>query len=93
MTNVAVGTLHPKTILFFVAFASQFVSPDRPYLPQLVILVATFTGIAACTDSLYALAAARASGIFARTQVRKWAQRAGGGVLVAAGLATAMIRR
>jgi threonine/homoserine/homoserine lactone efflux protein len=93
LTNVAVGTLHPKTILFFIAFASQFVSPDRPYLPQLAILVATFTGIAACTDSIYALAAARASGMLARSQVRIWAQRVGGGVLVAAGLATAMMRR
>jgi len=25
--NVVVGTFHPKTIVFFVAFAPQFISP------------------------------------------------------------------
>ena len=29
--NVALGTFHPKTIVFFVAFAPQFVSPDGSY--------------------------------------------------------------
>ncbi len=93
LTNVAVGTLHPKTIIFFVAFAAQFISPERPYLPQVAILVATFTGIAACTDSIYALAAARASALLQRRTIRTWAQRAGGGVLLAAGFATALMRR
>lgn len=91
--NVLVGTFHPKTILFFVAFASQFVSPDRPFLPQATLLVATFTAIAAVTDTLYALAAARASGLLHRPRLRCWAQRAGGSMLVAAGVATAALRR
>lgn len=38
LTNVAVGTFHPKTILFFVAFASQFMDPRRSYAGQAVIL-------------------------------------------------------
>ena len=92
LTNVAVGTFHPKTILFFMAFATQFISPDRSYLPQAAILVATFTAIAATTDSLYALAASRASGLLGGRS-RRWAERAGGGVLIAAGVATAAIRR
>ncbi len=93
LTNVAVGTFHPKTILFFVAFAAQFIRPDAPYLPQAAILVATFTGIAAVTDTLYALTAARASALLRRDAPRRWAQRAGGGVLVAAGVATAAMRK
>lgn len=93
MTNVAVGTFHPKTILFFVSFASQFIQPDRPYLLQAAIVVATFTGIAAATDTLYALTASRASGFIRRPAVRKWSQRAGGGAVMSAGIAMAAMRK
>ena len=93
LTNVAVGTFHPKTILFFVAFATQFIRADAPYVQQAAILVATFTGIAAITDTLYALTAASASGLLRREEARRWTQRVGGGVLVAAGIATAALRR
>jgi threonine/homoserine/homoserine lactone efflux protein len=93
LSNVAVGTFHPKTILFFVAFASQFIQPESSYVSQAVILIATFTGIAAITDTLYALAASRASGLVRDARFRRWTQRAGGGALVTAGLATAAMRR
>lgn len=95
MTNVAVGTFHPKTILFFVAFASQFIRPEEAYLPQAAILVATFTIIAAATDTLYAVTASTASGLIRRPEVRKWSQRAGVGVgvVVTAGVAMAAMRR
>lgn len=93
LTNVAVGTFHPKTILFFVAFASQFISPAGPYLSQAAILVVTFTGVAAATDTIYALTASRASGLVRGARFRRWMQRVGGGVLVTAGIATAAMRR
>lgn len=93
MTNIAVGTFHPKTILFFVAFASQFIRPDGSYLPQATILVATFSLIAAATDTLYALTASKASGLIRRPGVRTWSQRAGGGAVMTAGIAMAAIKR
>jgi threonine/homoserine/homoserine lactone efflux protein len=93
LSTLAVGTFHPKTILFFVAFASQFISPDQPYLPQAALLVVTFTMIAAITDAAYALAASSASALLQRSEFRKWTQRVGGGALVAAGVATAAMRR
>ena len=93
MTNVAVGTFHPKTILFFVAFASQFIRPDGAYLPQAAILTATFTLIAATTDTLYALTASKASGLIRRPGVRKWSQRAGGGAVMTAGIAMGLVKR
>jgi threonine/homoserine/homoserine lactone efflux protein len=93
LTNVVVGTFHPKTILFFIAFAAQFISPALPYLPQAAVLVATFTGIAAVTDTIYALTAAKASGLVRDERVRRWSQRIGGSVLVSAGIATATMRR
>lgn len=92
-TNVAVGTFHPKTILFFVAFASQFIRPEGSFASQAAILVATFTCVAAATDALYALAASRASALVRNARFRRWAQRAGGGALVTAGLATATMQR
>lgn len=93
MTNIAVGTFHPKTILFFVAFASQFIQTDDAYLPQAAILLATFTIIAAITDTLYALTASTTSGLINRPGVRKWTQRAGGGAVMTAGIAMATMRR
>lgn len=93
LTNVAVGLFHPKTILFSVAFASQFISVAEPYLPQAAILTLTFIGVAAATDSLYALTASQASGLVRDPRFRRWTQRAGGGVLVTAGIATAAMRR
>lgn len=93
MTNVAVGTFHPKTIMFFIAFAAQFIQPERSYLAQAAILVATFTGIAAITDSLYALAGSRASGWLRTPRARMWSQRAGGGAVMGAGVVMAAMRR
>ncbi|MBN2973859.1 LysE family transporter [Roseomonas aeriglobus] len=93
LTNVAVGTFHPKTILFFVAFAAQFIRASAPYLPQAAILIATFTLIAATTDTLYALTASKASGLIRRPAVRVWSQRAGGGAVMTAGIAMAAMRR
>ena len=93
LTNVIVGTLHPKTILFFVAFSAQFIRPDLPYVPQAVALVLTFTLIAAVTDTLYALCASHAAQMLRSDRAKRWSQRAGGGVLVTAGLAMAAIRR
>lgn len=92
LTNVAVGGLHPKTILFFVAFASQFVRADRPYLPQAMILGATFVLTALVTDTGYALAASRADTSVRAPATRLWAERIGGGVIVAAGVALAVSR-
>jgi threonine/homoserine/homoserine lactone efflux protein len=89
---VAVGTFHPKTIVFFVAFVPQFIRPDAGYGPQAAILIATFALMVGATDTAYALAASRASGMLRRPRIRIWSKRAGGGVLIAAGVATAAAR-
>lgn len=92
LSTVAVGTFHPKTILFFVAFAAQFIRPEEAFLPQAVLLVATFTGIAAATDTAYAVLGSRGAALL-NSSFRAWGARAGGGVLIAAGIATAAMRR
>lgn len=89
LSNVAVGTFHPKTIVFFVAFAPQFIRPDVNYALQAALLIATFTVVVGATDTTYALAAARASRLLKSPRATLWSRRAGGGVLIAAGVATA----
>jgi threonine/homoserine/homoserine lactone efflux protein len=93
LSNVAVGTFHPKTIVFFVAFAPQFIRADASYPLQAAILVATFAGVVGATDTAYALAAARASHLLKSPRATLWSRRAGGGVLIAAGVATAAASR
>jgi threonine/homoserine/homoserine lactone efflux protein len=93
LANVAVGLFHPKTIVFFAAFAPQFISPDASYLLQATILVATFSAVAGVTDTAYALAASRAAHLLKSPRATLWSRRAGGGVLIAAGVATAAVSR
>ena len=90
--NVAVGVFHPKTIVFFVAFAPQFVSPRGDYVLQAVTLVLTFGAIVGCTDTIYALCAAMASRLAERRRTDRWAKRLSGGILIVAGLATGVQR-
>lgn len=52
-----VALLNPKTALFFAAFLPQFVDPSGSPLTQSFILGGVFVSIAACTDTLYVLAA------------------------------------
>ncbi len=88
----AVTALNPKSIVFFVAFAPQFMSTGAAYLPQAVILVATFVLLVAATDALYAWLASSFAPKLRSPHVRRWAERAGGGALLGAGLATAAAR-
>jgi threonine/homoserine/homoserine lactone efflux protein len=52
-----VALLNPKTALFFAAFLPQFIDPAGSALAQSLRLGAAFVSIAACTDTLYVLAA------------------------------------
>jgi threonine/homoserine/homoserine lactone efflux protein len=90
---VTLGMFHPKTIVFYVAFVPQFISPHSPYAPQATLLAVSFCATVFGTDAGYALAASAASRWLRRPGVAGWAERASGGVLIAAGLATAAARR
>jgi threonine/homoserine/homoserine lactone efflux protein len=93
LSNLALGVLHPKTIVFFVAFAPQFIRPDASYVAQAAILIATYTAVVATTDTTYALAASSAAHLLKSRRATLWSRRAGGGVLIAAGVATAAASR
>jgi threonine/homoserine/homoserine lactone efflux protein len=87
-----VTALNPKSIVFFVAFVPQFLDPARPFLPQAMILVATFVTLAAANAAAYALLAARLSSAVRRPGLRRAMNRTGGAMLVGAGVAVALRR-
>jgi threonine/homoserine/homoserine lactone efflux protein len=66
---------------------------DAPLVPQFAILISTFVALAAVNTLAYALLADRMRARIARPGVIAWLTRAGGGALIAMGLATALLRR
>ena len=89
----AVTALNPKSIAFFVAFLPQFISPDRPALPQMAILGTTFLVLAAVTAVAYALLAGSLRARIRRPATMRLVNRIGGTALIGAGVVTAAMRR
>jgi threonine/homoserine/homoserine lactone efflux protein len=56
-----VALLNPKTALFFAALLPQFIDPAQSLIDQSLMLGGVFVSIAACTDSIYVMAAAALS--------------------------------
>lgn len=88
-----VTALNPKSIVFFIAFVPQFLTLDRPLLPQFAILIFTFVGLAALNALAYALLAHRLRSMVTRPSILAWFSRLGGGALIAMGVATATVKR
>lgn len=89
----AVTATNPKGLVFFIAFLPQFLNPGAPAAPQLAIMVATFTIIAAINALIYALAAGGLRSRITQPRVLKWMNRGGGSALIAMGAATMLARR
>jgi len=87
-----VTALNPKGVAFFVAFMPQFILPFGPFLPQAAILTASFVAMASATALLWASLAGRVSSLVRRPSVRRGFNRAGGGVLMGAGVVLALKR-
>ena len=88
-----VTALNPKSIAFFVAFMPQFISPDRPALPQVALLGATFLALAVANAAGYALLAGALRSRIRRPATLRLVHRTGGTALIGAGLVTAALRR
>lgn len=88
-----VTALNPKPIAFFIAFLPQFVDPSKPLLPQCMLLGGTFLTLGTMNAAGYALLASKARSMVRKPGVLRWANRAGGGALIGAGLATATLQR
>jgi threonine/homoserine/homoserine lactone efflux protein len=90
--GIVVNVLNPKTALFFLAFAPQFVDRNaaHPAL-QIAFLGLLFAALGLVTDSLWALAAGTAGGVLRRSRRFVRSQRyVTGSVYVGLGVATAL---
>ncbi|WP_010142244.1 LysE family translocator [Oceanicola sp. S124] len=89
----AVTALNPKSIIFFIAFVPQFLSPETALLPQFGVLIPTFVGLAALNALAYALLADRLRQRLVQPRLLPRLTRLGGGALCVMGVATAALRR
>lgn len=88
-----VTALNPKSILFFVAFLPQFLDTARPLLPQMIIFEVTFLVLATINAALYGTLASMARTTIRRPSVQRTVNRAGGSLMIGAGLLAAGWRR
>lgn len=87
-----VTALNPKSITFFVAFLPQFINRDADFLTQMVIFETTFLTLAFANAFGYALVASRARNLVRNPRAITIFNRAGGTLLVGAGIATVAVR-
>ncbi len=88
-----VSLLNPKGIIFYMAFMPQFVSPDAPVLPQMLILGFTFVSIVFPVNTAYALLSGKLRDVAKSRRVLRAMNRTGGTLLIGAGALTATLRR
>ena len=88
-----VTALNPKGIVFFMAFLPQFLVPGQPVLPQFLLLGGTFLILAVVNAALYALLAGSLRGRIGSPRGLRLINRAGGTVLIGAGIVTAGLQR
>jgi threonine/homoserine/homoserine lactone efflux protein len=89
--GMAVELSNPKTLLFFGAFFPQFMDMSRNHTIQVLIMGATAMAVAAISDSLYALLAARTAKLLTARRARLMS-RMSGSVLIGGGLWLAFSR-
>ncbi|MDW6024911.1 LysE family translocator [Mesorhizobium sp. BAC0120] len=87
-----VTALNPKSLTFFIAFLPQFLDRHADFWTQMVIFEATFLTLAFLNAFSYALVASRARSMVGNARTIRMFNRAGGTLLVGAGVATAAIR-
>ena len=87
-----VTALNPKSITFFVAFLPQFLSPNGDFLVQMIIFETTFLMLAFANAFGYALVASRARALVRNSRAIGAFNKAGGALLIGAGVVTATVR-
>lgn len=83
---------NPKTLLFLSAFLPQFIDLTRPAFGQIMALGLICMAIAACSDSVYAIAAGQARHLLTAARVRM-VNRVSGVILMAGGIWLALQKR
>ncbi len=88
-----VTLLNPKGILFFAAFLPQFIDPARPLWPQVAVLTVTMNVLAAGIQGCWIVMMGQARNRIASPRVLKNMNRAGGAMLIGAGMLTTTLKR
>jgi threonine/homoserine/homoserine lactone efflux protein len=66
------GISNPKLLVFAAAFFPQFIAPDAPWVPQFLLLVATFIAVEAST---YVMLGLSARGLARYLEQARWQRR------------------
>jgi homoserine/homoserine lactone efflux protein len=93
LQGLLVQLTNPKLLLFVLALLPQFISPDRPLLPQLSIMLAVTIIIDGIALLAYAVIAARGARALKGSRAVAWLERAFGGALIFFGLKLLLSRR
>lgn len=88
-----VSLTNPKTILFFVSFLPQFVSPEQSYLKQIALFSTTFWIMAIMVNFSYAILASKISGVLKSGKFQRAQNGAIGLLFLGAGAMLATTRR
>lgn len=88
----AITALNPKSLVFFLAFVPQFLDRSSGLWPQLALCEATFVTLAAANAGFYALTATAARRVIRQPRVQKTVNRAGGVLLIGAGVLASGLR-
>jgi threonine/homoserine/homoserine lactone efflux protein len=89
-----VNLLNPKVVLFILAFLPQFVTPDRPVLPQFLVLGAVFCLGGLAVNGVVGGFAGTIGGRLARSQAfARWLSRATAAIFTGLALRLAMMQR
>jgi threonine/homoserine/homoserine lactone efflux protein len=87
LTGLGTGLSNPKLIVFAAALLPQFIDVDRPFLPQLVVLVLSFAVIEAFWFSVYALGGRSLSRWLAAPHRQRLFNRGTGAIFIGFGAA------
>ena len=91
--GAVVAITNPKTIFFYAAFFPQFVDPALAVGPQLLAMSIAMVAVAITLDSLYAVLAGRARGLFGSARANRLRHGITGTLLLGTGLGLALARR
>jgi homoserine/homoserine lactone efflux protein len=90
LQGLLVQLTNPKNLMFVLAFLPQFISAERPLLPQLAIMLTVTVIIDAIFLLAYAHIAARGTRALKGSRVVMWLERGFGAALVVFGVKLAL---
>ena len=84
---------NPKALLFAAAFLPQFINADAPQLPQIMILLATFSVVEMLWYCIYALGGLSLANYLRQARVLKWFNRVTGGACIGFAAVMAFVKK